>query len=119
MVANGNLSAGHARTLISMPGSDQIKLAEAAMKDGLSVREVEKRVKDYFAPPEEKQKKKIKQELSAELKELISDMQRVLGTRVNAIGNDKKGRIYIDYYTRDDLDRLSEILDFVKNNKKS
>lgn len=118
MVANGNLSAGHARTLISMPGSDQIKLAESAIKDGLSVREVEKRVKDYFAPPEEKQKKKIKQELSAELKELISDMQRVLGTRVNAIGNDKKGRIYIDYYTRDDLDRLSEILDFVKNNKK-
>ena len=95
-----------------------IPLAEEAIKDGLSVRDVEKRVKEYFAPPEEKAKKKIKQELSAELKELIVDMQRVFGTRVNAIGNDKKGRIYIDYYTRDDLDRLSEILDFVKSNKK-
>lgn len=118
MVANGNLSAGHARTLISMPTSDQIKLAEASIKEGLSVREVEKRVKDYFMPPEEKAKKKIKQELSNELKELISDMQRVFGTRVNAIGNDKKGRIYIDYYTRDDLDRLSELLEFLKNSKK-
>ena len=118
MVANGNLSARHARTLISVPGIDQVKLAEASVKEGLSVREVEKRVKDYFTPPEEKEKKKIKQELSAELKELIAEMQRVLGTRVNAIGNDKKGRIYIDYYTRDDLDRLSEILEFVKNNKK-
>ncbi|MBR2498861.1 MAG: ParB/RepB/Spo0J family partition protein [Clostridia bacterium] len=118
MVANGHLSAGHARTLISMPGSDQIKLAEASIKEGLSVREVEKRVKDYFTPPEEKAKKKIKQELSAELKELIYDMQRVFGTRVNAIGNDKKGRIYIDYYTRDDLDRLSELLEFLKNSKK-
>jgi len=61
---------------------------------------------------------KIKQELSAELKELIGEMQRVFGTKVNAIGNDRKGRIYIDYYTRDDLDRLSEILEYVKNNKK-
>lgn len=117
MVANGALSAGHARTLISLPQADQIKVAEEAIKDGLSVRDVEKRVKEYFAPPEEKAKKKIKQELSAELKELIVDMQRVFGTRVNAIGNDKKGRIYIDYYTRDDLDRLSEILEFVKTHK--
>jgi ParB family chromosome partitioning protein len=118
MVANGVLSAGHARALISVPQVDQIKIAESAVKEEISVRDVEKRVRDYFAPPEEKAKKKIKMELSAELKELVAEMQRVLGTKVNAIGNDKKGRIYIDYYTRDDLDRLSEILEFVKKNKK-
>ena len=55
-----------------------------------------------------------KAELSAELKELIVEMQRTFGTKVNAIGNDKKGRIYIDYYTRDDLDRLSEIVEFLR-----
>ncbi len=114
MVEDGSLSAGHARTLVSVPGADQIKFAKAAVKDGLSVREVEKRVKDYFLTPEEKEKKKIRTELSLELKELISDMQRVFGTKVNAIGNDKKGRIYIDYYTRDDLDRLSELLEYLK-----
>ena len=118
MVANGTLSAGHARALISVPQADQIRIAETAVKEEISVRDVEKRVRDYFAPPEEKAKKKIKMELSAELKELVSDMQRVLGTKVNAIGNDKKGRIYIDYYTRDDLDRISDILEFLKNNKK-
>jgi ParB family chromosome partitioning protein len=118
MVANGVLSAGHARARISVPQVDQIKIAESAVKEEISVRDVEKRVRDYFAPPEEKAKKKIKMELSAELKELVAEMQRVLGTKVNAIGNDKKGRIYIDYYTRDDLDRLSEILEFVKKNKK-
>ncbi len=118
LVANGNLSAGHARTLVSVPQTDQIKIAEKAIKEGFSVREIEKCVKEYFAPPEEKAKKKVKMELSLELKELIGDMQRVFGTRVNAIGNDKKGRIYIDYYTRDDLDRLSEILEFLKNSKK-
>jgi len=117
MVANGYLSAGHARALISLPASDQIKIANEAIKEGSSVRDVEKKVKDYFTPPEEKKKKKIRQELSAELKELINDMQRTFGTKVNAIGNDNKGRIYIDYYTRDDLDRLAEILEFLKKNK--
>ena len=118
MVANGELSAGHARALISVPNVDQVKIAESVVKDGLSVRDVEKKVKDYFAPPEEKVKKKIKMELSLEMRELVGDMQRVLGTRVNAIGNDKKGRIYIDYYNRDDLDRISEIIEFLKINKK-
>ncbi|MBQ3115903.1 MAG: ParB/RepB/Spo0J family partition protein [Clostridia bacterium] len=118
MVANGTLSAGHARALISIPQYDQVKIAEEVVKGGLSVRDVEKKVKEYFAPPEEKVKKKVKMELSAELKELISDMQRVFGTKVNAIGNDKKGRIYIDYYTRDDLDRLSELLEVLKSTNK-
>lgn len=50
-----------------------------------------------------------------ELKELVSDLQRTLGTKVNAIGNDNKGRIYIDYYTRDDLDRIAEFLEKIHN----
>ncbi len=114
MVESGTLSAGHARAIISLPQIDQLKIANSAVKEELSVREVEKKVKEYFMTPEEKAKKKQKMELSNELKELISDMQRVLGTKVNAIGNDKKGRIYIDYYTRDDLDRISEIIEFLK-----
>ncbi|MBR1983386.1 MAG: ParB/RepB/Spo0J family partition protein [Clostridia bacterium] len=118
MVESGKLSAGHARALLPVPQIDQVKFAETTVKDGLSVREIEKRVKDYFLPPEEKAKRKQRQELSAELKELIGDMQRVFGTKVNAIGNDNKGRIYIDYYTRDDLDRLGEILEYLKNSNK-
>ena len=117
MVSNGELSAGHARALIPLPQSEQIKVAQSAVKEGSSVRDVEKKVKDFFTPPEEKAKKKLRQELSAELKELVAEMQRVLGTKVNAIGNDKKGRIYIDYYTRDDLDRLSDFIEYAKNKK--
>ncbi len=118
MVSSGALSAGHARALIPLPQVDQLKIAQTAVKEGSSVRDVEKMVKDYFTPPEEKAKKKAKVELSSELKELVSDMQRILGTKVNAIGNDRKGRIYIDYYTRDDLDRLSEIIELAKKNEK-
>lgn len=117
LVENGSLSAGHARSLISVPEMDQLKMASVAVKEGLSVREIEKRVKEYFMTPEEKARKKQRQELSNELKELVADMQRVLGTKVNAIGNDNKGRIYIDYYTRDDLDRLADIIEYLKNKK--
>ena len=117
LVSGGELSAGHARALIPLPQSEQLKVAQSAIKEGASVRDVEKKVKDFFTPPEEKAKKKLRQELSAELRELVSEMQRVLGTKVNAIGNDKKGRIYIDYYTRDDLDRLSDFIEYAKNKK--
>ncbi len=118
MVETGALSAGHARSIVSVPQMDQLKMAESIVKEGLSVRDVEKKVKEYFLPPEEKERRNKKQELSLELKELIGDMQRVFGTKVNAIGNDNKGRIYIDYYTRDDLDRLGEILEYLKNSGK-
>ena len=43
-------------------------------------------------------------------------MQRTFATKVSAIGNDNKGRIYIDYYSRDDLDRIAELLELL--NKK-
>ena len=115
MVKSGELSAGHARAIVTVPAEDQKKIALNVVKNGLSVRATEKAVKDYFLPPEKKQKVKIP--LSSELKELIGDMQRVFGTKVNAIGNDNKGRIYIDYYTRDDLDRLSEMLESLKNKR--
>ena len=55
---------------------------------------------------------------SVELKDMINRMQHNFGTKVQAIGNDKKGRIYIDYYTRDDLDRIVEILDLIEKHKK-
>ena len=116
-VATGELSAGHARALITMPSPDQQKLAKEVIKTGMSVRDVENKVKDFFTPPEEKEKKK-RPEQSAELKEFVNRMQRILGTKVNAIGNDNKGRIYIDYYMREDLDRISDILDLVEKNSK-
>ena len=45
-----------------------------------------------------------------ERQQFIADLQRRLGTKVTVIGNDKKGRIYIDYYSQDDLDRIYEVV---------
>ena len=120
MVSDGKLSQGHARALVTLPIDAQIKIAKKSVTDGMSVRDIEREVKDYFNPPEEKKRLreiKRKQDQSAELKDLISRMQQVLGTKVQAIGNDKKGRIYIDYYTTDDLDRICDIVEFLEKNQ--
>ena len=119
LVASGKLSSGHARALITLPSEMQKKIANNAIKNGMSVRDVEQATKDYFNPPEElKRLKKEKRmlEMSSELKDLISRMQQSFGTKVSLIGNDKKGRIYIDYYTTDDLDRIFDIVELVEEN---
>lgn len=50
-------------------------------------------------------------EESKELKDLVGNMQRAFATKVSALGNGNKGRIYIDYYTADDLDRICKLID--------
>ena len=107
LVADGKLSPGHARCLITIVDNDaQMTLAKKAVDDKISVRDLERMVKDYMTPKADKPR--IVQ--SIELKELVANMSRALGTKVSAFGSDSKGRIYIDYFTRDDLDRLSDII---------
>ena len=114
MVEQGKLSSGHARCLVVIDDQkEQIKLAQMVVSKNLSVRDLEKAVKSYTNPTK---KVVIKEEQSLELKELINQMQKTFATKVSAIGNDNKGRIYIDYYTRDDLDRIAELLELL--NKK-
>lgn len=114
MVEQGKLSSGHARCLVVIDDpKEQIKLAQMVVSKNLSVRDLEKAVKSYTNPTK---KVVIKEEQSLELKELINQMQKTFATKVSAIGNDNKGRIYIDYYTRDDLDRIAELLELL--NKK-
>ena len=49
-----------------------------------------------------------------ELKDLIEDMKRVLGTKVSVLGTDQRGRIYIDYYSSADLDRIYDLIQKLK-----
>lgn len=114
MIEKGKISAGHARCLVVVEdANEQLKLANAIVSKNLSVRDLEKAIKAYTNPAK---KVIVREEQSLELKELINQMQKTFATKVSAIGNDNKGRIYIDYYTRDDLDRISELLDLL--NKK-
>lgn len=114
MVEKGKISSGHARCLVVVEDQkEQVRLAQAITTKNLSVRDLEKAVKTYLNPTK---KVVVKEEQSLELRELINQMQKTFATKVSAIGNDSKGRIYIDYYTRDDLDRIAELLELL--NKK-
>ncbi len=110
MVENNDLSQGHAKCLVVIDDFNiQLKFANLCKNNKLNVRDLEKMVKEYLNP---KPKKVVNQ--SIELKELVTEMQQVFSTKVSVLGNDNKGRIYIDYYNRDDLDRIAELIELVK-----
>ena len=115
LVREGKLSSGHARALVPVPAERQAEVAGECVKNGWSVRDAERAVKQLLNPPEvlAKEKEQKNAVMSAELKHLVERLRSTLKTKVSLIGTDKKGRIYIDYYTRDDLDRISELLDII------
>lgn len=112
MIEKGKLSAGHARSLVAVNNREaQIKLAKQVCEKKLTVRDLEKAVKQG------KSGKNPKSSQSIELKELIHDMQKVFGTKVSALGSDQRGRIYIDYYSTEDLQRVFELVEILKRHK--
>ena len=117
LVESGQLSAGHARTLVKVPKEQQLSFANGAIKRGFSVREMERAVKVFLTPPEIlQQEKEAKAAVKgAELKAFVERMRSIFRTKVSLIGNDKKGRIYIDYYSAEDLYRFEEFLDMIES----
>ncbi|MDE7107707.1 MAG: ParB/RepB/Spo0J family partition protein [Clostridiales bacterium] len=113
MVEDGQLSAGHARCLVTVADSDlQWELAQKARGDRMSVRDFEKLVKNTLNP----KKKPDASKQSLELRDMVVRMQRTFGTKVSLLGNDNKGRIFIDYYTTDDLSRIENMLSYLESN---
>ena len=86
-------------------------MAAEAAKRGISVRDFEKLVKKATSIKEKPQPP----QQSIELKDMVNRLQRVFATKVSVLGNDSKGRIYIDYYNKDDLDRICDILSEIEN----
>ena len=104
MVEKGKVSFGHAKILVAVEDyAIQLLLAKKVAKDKLTVRDLEHEVNALLGG---KKKKPSAKAIGDELQEFVADMQRKLGTKVSVIGNEKKGRIYIDYYSQDDLDRI-------------
>ena len=112
LVSSGRLSSGHARALLGIEDETiQRTLARAACDRQMSVRQLETIVHNKKNP---ENRKTIKPVLSVELKQLVNTMQRVFATNVKLKGNNQKGRILIDYYTPDDLDRIIELIEILK-----
>jgi ParB family chromosome partitioning protein len=105
-LASGAISMGHAKALLSLERSrDQIQAAALIVKKGLSVREAESLATRLKNPPKER---KIRQ--SQELKSLEEKLKKKLGTKVSISSKSKGGRIVIEYYSAEELDRILEMI---------
>lgn len=107
MVEKEKISFGHAKCLVSITDyPTQLMLAKKVAQNKLTVRALEKEISSLQG----NSKKKAKYTPSLEMNNFIESLQRKLGTKISYIGNDKKGRIYIDYYSKDDLDRIYDVI---------
>lgn len=108
-VSEGELSAGHARALAVIKDEDkQISLAEATVKQGLSVRQIEKLAQETKTGRTKKKANTAAK--SPDVRRVEEDLKEVLGTKVNLNQKGKKGKIEIEFYSREDLERLIELL---------
>ena len=107
LILANKISAGHARALLAVEDkAAQKELALKVVEKKISVRDLEKLIKKLS----KEGKKKPAEQRSLELNEFEKDLTRLLGTKTSIIGNDKKGRIIINYYNAEDLQRIYDIL---------
>ena len=114
MIIDDMLSTGHARELISIDDKElQLQLAQRIFDEKLSVREVEKIVKGILNPNNMKEKK---EELPQSLQYIYKDIENRLKEKmsrkvaITSKGKSGAGKIEIEFYSNDDLDRLTEFL---------
>ena len=103
-LATGAMSMGHAKALLSLERvRDQLQMAALIVKKGLSVRESEALASRLKNPPKEKKPKQ-----NQELKAVEENLRKALGTKVSIMAKSRGGRIMIEYYSTEELDRILE-----------
>lgn len=110
LVRHGMVAMGHARALLALEdGKRQVALAERVAREGLSVRQVERLV-GAFTPSRRRRTPGRKK--SAEVRSLEARLREALGTKVTVEEGAKAGtgRIVIEFYSHEDLERLLEVL---------
>lgn len=113
MLVNGRISAGHARALIVVEDpEDQYRIAQEIVRNNLSVRDTEKLIRKYMKPADkDKKTDKPDESLEAIMRNLETRMKDSLGTKVKINSRkDKSGKIEIEYYNHEELDRITQKL---------
>ena len=110
LLAEHRLSMGHARALLGLPTPElQLSIAEKAASQGFSVRQVEREVQKLNESRDPNDGEPPKQDPN--VKAAVEELQRVLGTRVRIVEkSDNRGRIEIEYYTQEELDRVYQFI---------
>lgn len=115
MVREGQLSAGHARVLAGLEREeDKVALARETLAKGYSVRQLEQLAalrREAESHGQAAHKVKNARPLPPELKELEGRVRETLGMRATLSGNAKKGKIVLQYYSQEELERLYEVLE--------
>lgn len=110
LVTQDELSAGHARALLSVQNKkDRLDLAERICKEALSVRQTEKIVKRMIDKKKKGDIRKPK-EINPVMVHITEKLQRSLGTKVRIKGSEKRGKIEIEFYSGDELERILETI---------
>ncbi len=106
-VASGELSMGHARALLALPDeAAQKALATRIVAQGLSVRQTEALTSSRHA----RKPNPIAVIPDPNIREAVQAMERALGTRVRMVGKGKRGKIEIEFYSQQDLDRIYSVI---------
>ena len=107
-VIDGALSMGHARALLALTESSvQLKARNTIIKKGLSVRETEKLVESLQKKPK---RSKVSAQIDEHMRATIDQLIRHFGTRVRISKRGKRGRIEIEFYSDNDLQRIIDLL---------
>jgi ParB family chromosome partitioning protein len=117
MLIDNELTEGHARALLSIENPDeQYKAALKIYNEKMSVRDVEKYVKNLGKPETVKPVKEINESLKAIYNKLEEDLKQKLGTKVSITSknNDGAGKLEIEFYNHDDLERITDLLKEIK-----
>ena len=115
MLAGGKISSGHARALLGLEeGERQYQVAVKITEEKLSVRDVEKLVKMMNRPPKEKKPEKGP-DIDLIYRQVEDKLKSIMGTKVVINQKDKnKGRIEIEYYSQEELERLIELMESLR-----
>lgn len=114
MLRDGKLTAGHARALVTVPRDMQLRLAQLAAAQGWSVRQLERICAQQNA--EKKPEKSVKSR-APEFKQLERMARDVFGTRAELTGDEQKGKLVVHYQTADDLQRIWDLMEFIRQNE--
>ncbi len=111
-VIDGTLSSGHARAIAGVEDETlQISLAELAKDGGLSVRALEQMISEAAEEADKpSDKESVRQKKNSEIIAIEEELKKVLGTKVKLPNSTKKGKIEISFFSREELERLIDLL---------
>ena len=114
LLQDGQLTIGHAKVLLGLENPEQVTtLAREIVRNGLTVRDLERRLREFVGPRTGKRagRPRSADRLSPEIRRIEDRLRRFLQTDVAvSVGKNNRGTLILHFYSADDLERLLEVL---------